>query len=194
MTGLEKIIEHIRQDSIDESDKIIAEAKAEVAAIMAESKEECDKLAMSLNEASTSEINLTRHRGESAAALAKRKLLLQAKQQLINDVLEDAKAHLLKLSDKEYFDIILKMIKKYSLNSKGEIILSAADLKRLPTGFNDSLEGTNLTLSNETRDIDGGFVLLYGDIEENCSFDAIISAEKEVLQDKIGSLLFDKAD
>lgn len=193
MTGLEKIIEHIRQDSVEESDRIIAEAQAEVDRIMAASRDECTRLAQSLDEKGNAEINLANHRSESAAALTRRKLLLQAKQQMINDVLDNAKSYLLGLPDSEYFDIVLKMIKKYSLGTNGEVIFSASDLKRLPAGFSDSLKGTSLTLSKETRNIEGGFVLLYGDIEENCSFDAIISAEKELLQDRIGSLLFDKA-
>ena len=48
-----------------------------------------------------------------------------------------------------------------------------------------------LKVSKETAAIFGGFLLVYGDIEENCSFDALFSAVRENLQDKVNSLLFD---
>ena len=51
-------------------------------------------------------------------------------------------------------------------------------------------KGGALTVSQETCDIDGGFLLVYGGIEENCSFTAMFAAEKENLQDKVHTLLF----
>lgn len=47
-----------------------------------------------------------------------------------------------------------------------------------------------LTVSRETRDIDGGFVLSYGGIEENCSIEALFYAARERLQDRVQELLF----
>ena len=47
-----------------------------------------------------------------------------------------------------------------------------------------------LHISGDTRDIDGGFVLTYGGIEENCSIDALFDAAHEVLQDKVQEILF----
>ena len=38
--------------------------------------------------------------------------------------------------------------------------------------------------------INGGFVLTYGGIEENCSIDALFDAAHEVLQDKVQEILF----
>ena len=47
-----------------------------------------------------------------------------------------------------------------------------------------------LHVSAGSRDIDAGFVLTYGGIEENCSFDAIFDSARETLQDKAQELLF----
>ena len=63
-------------------------------------------------------------------------------------------------------------------------------------GFEDQLnaalkeKGAVLTVSEDTRDIDGGFVLTYGGIEENCSFEALFDSAHEVLQDKVQEILF----
>ena len=74
--------------------------------------------------------------------------------------------------------------------------LNAADLKRIPQdvidGFVKSAEdkGAKLTVSSEAAEIKNGFVLDFGGIEENCTFDALIDQNIEELQDKVKSLLF----
>ena len=52
------------------------------------------------------------------------------------------------------------------------------------------LNNRSMILSGESDKIDGGFILVYGDIEENCSLEALFAVSKEVLQDKISALIF----
>lgn len=120
------------------------------------------------------------------------------KQQVIDDIIASAKNALLNMTDEEYFEVIIKMIQKYALARKGEIIFSSTDKGRIPEPFEAmiyeallSVEGAILIVSEETRTIDGGFILVYGDVEENCSFDAIFLATRESLQDKVCKLLFE---
>ena len=77
-------------------------------------------------------------------------------------------------------------------------MFSKTDLERLPQNFLDSLEvslkdikNASLTISEEAAQIDGGFILKYGEIEENCSFEALFIDSKDELQDKINAFLFD---
>ena len=52
-------------------------------------------------------------------------------------------------------------------------------------------KGGKLTLLKEGNDtIRGGFVLLYGGIEENCTFKAMFDSKKGELSDKVHVLLF----
>jgi V/A-type H+-transporting ATPase subunit E len=90
------------------------------------------------------------------------------------------------------------MVKKYAHNKSGKLLFSAVDKNRLSVDFDLKLiqvladkPEASLIVSDETVTLDGGFLLIYGDIEENCSFDALFSAEKENLQDKVNSLLFE---
>ena len=48
----------------------------------------------------------------------------------------------------------------------------------------------SLKISREAREIEGGFVLSYGGIEENCSFDALFASAGEQLQDVVQKILF----
>ena len=135
---------------------------------------------------------------ESAAALQERKIILETKQQMISNIITKARESLANLSDSEFTEIILSMVKKYAHNKAGKILFSASDKNRLPMDFNDRMKAVlsekseaRLSVSDEITDLDGGFLLVYGDIEENCFFDALFLAEKETLQDKVNSLLFE---
>ena len=45
-------------------------------------------------------------------------------------------------------------------------------------------------LSDQTKEMDGGFVLTYGGIEENCTIRAVFAAKKDELSDKVHEMLF----
>ena len=67
------------------------------------------------------------------------------------------------------------------------------DLSRLPAGFAEKIsDATNgkLKVSSEPKNIDGGFILAYGDIEINCSFDALISEKIDVIKDTLNKIIF----
>jgi len=48
-----------------------------------------------------------------------------------------------------------------------------------------------LALSDETRDMRGGIVLVKGSVETNCSFDVLVSSYKNELSGEVAKILFD---
>ena len=88
------------------------------------------------------------------------------------------------------------LAEKYAQPGDGVMFLSASDLARVPAYFRGTLadigakKGGSLTLSDESRDLNGGFVLAYGGIEENCTFEAMFEENKERLQDVVREKLF----
>jgi len=197
MTGLEKILKQIEEDAVSAANKVLAEANKKASEILAEAQAEGEKKCAEIAERSKLEVQSCLSRAESAAKLHEKKLILSTKQEIIGSIIEKAKDTLIKLPEKEYFNIILKMVKKYALAQTGQIHFSTADNKRLPEDLVQSLEnclkdmdGAVLTLSEDTRNIDGGFVLVYGDVEINCSFNALFASARESLQDKVCEILF----
>ena len=197
MTGLEKIIMHIGEDAIATAKVVITEAKSKAGEITTAAQAECNKKRADIEEQSKIEVQACLSRAESSALLQEKKLILNAKQQIISTIITSSKNLLAKLPSEEYFDVMIKMIKKYALGQSGQILFSAIDKKRLPEQFGAILqtalleiEGAALTVSENTREMDGGFVLIYGDVEENCSFDALFFAARESLQDKVCEVLF----
>ena len=81
---------------------------------------------------------------------------------------------------------------------KGECTahLGSADLARLPADFEARLcsalsaKGSTCTLSKEAARIESGIMLVYGDIEVNCTFEAVIEASAEELKAQIGEMIF----
>jgi V/A-type H+/Na+-transporting ATPase subunit E len=198
MTGLEKILKAIEDEAQASADAVIAQAKTEADRIHAEAKAEAEKQGVQIAEKSEAEIKAILSRAESSAALQEKKIILESKQQIISNIITKARESLDHLPDNEFTDIILEMVKKHAHQKQGKILFSAADKTRLPKDFEDRLKislsskpSASLTLAAEAADNGGGFLLVYGDIEENCSFDALFSAEKENLQDKVNSLLFE---
>ncbi len=197
MTGLEKILMAIESDAKANADATINEANKEAERIMeearAEAKRKCDEIAKKSEENRKPILQ----QYESEARLQERRLILEAKQKIIRDVIAKAKNSLTTMPEKEYFDFILRMVKKLALSKSGSIVFSAEDLKRMPKNFEgklkkalDAKKGASLTISDRTENIDGGFILVYGDVEENCSFEALFRAALENLQDKVNTLLF----
>jgi V/A-type H+-transporting ATPase subunit E len=196
MTGLDKILKQIVNEAENKSKKIISEAEKEAQKIKQTAQKEAAKQCDIIELKNKNDVKDTIERAKSAAELQKRRTVLDAKQQIITETIDKAYKLLFKLPDDQYFRIVLQIIKKYILKEDGEIIFSSKDLKRLPSDFQEKInelvkdKKVSLKISKQSRKIDGGFILVYGDIEQNCSFNALFDSARERLQDKVHGLLF----
>ncbi len=69
---------------------------------------------------------------------------------------------------------------------------AGAILDKVVTGASAILNGTGmLTLSEETRPMDGGFILSDGAVEVNCTFDTLIRLQRGALAGEVAKVLFD---
>ena len=196
MTGLEKILYQIEEEAKSSADKILENANQEAAGLLAQADATCQEMAEAAKVKAEAVAQDILNKSRSAAAMQRKKDLLTAKQQVIGEVIAKAQQSLYALDDEAYFALIEKMLEKFVLAEEGQIRFNAKDQKRMPAGFDKKVaaiaqkKGGQLTLSKEACEIDGGFLLVYGGIEENCSFAAMFAAEKESLQDKVHTLMF----
>jgi V/A-type H+-transporting ATPase subunit E len=195
MAGLEKIINDIEDEAKSAAEAITNAANEEAAEVIEKAKIKGEEESLLISKQSEADVSDYLSRAKSAAALQLKQAVLNTKQELINDVIEKALQSLYQLPDEEYFNLVLKMIGKYTLQQKGTIMFSAKDLNRLPASFQKKMEEvlagkTELAISKETAQIKGGFVLVYGGVEENCSFEALFDAARETMQDKVHEMLF----
>ncbi len=196
MTGLEKITNQILEEAKASAAGKEDDARKEAEKILAEAQEAC-----AATEAEAAEKNAVRRanyegRVRSSAEQQRRTALLRAKQEVIAEVIEEAYTTLKEKDAEGYFGTMEKLLKTYALAEDGEIYFSAADLARMPDGFEKKIEaaakekGGRLTLKKEPKEIADGFILVYGGVEENCTLKALFDARRDQLQDKVNAILF----
>ncbi|MDR1538535.1 MAG: hypothetical protein LBU32_11185 [Clostridiales bacterium] len=195
MTGLDKIIEEIIADAKKEAGAMLSQARRQADEIEEKALEEAKALAASAESRTSKQLDLIKEAFESNASLKRRQELLEAKQAILGETLEKARLRLLSLPDDEYFSLCLQIAAKKAEAGQGEIIFNARDKARLPKDFSKRLEealpdGSSLSISDETRSIDGGFLILYGENVENCSLKSIFRDMRDEFVDIAKDALF----
>ena len=196
MAGLDKMKSQILSEAKAAADEKTAKANAEAQEILGQAKAEAEKRKSSISRKSEADVANYKERVASSIDLQHRTKILGAKQEMIASVLDKAYETVTGLGDKEYFEMLLKLLNKYALPQDGEICFSAADLERMPTGFEQDAQqsakanGGTLKVSREAKNIENGFVLVYGGIEENCTLRAMFDAKRDELSDKVHRMLF----
>lgn len=194
MTGLEKILSTIEQDSNDRCREITEQAQKHAQEIIdaasAKAQENIENAKASVDK------KVAEHDGaiEASVSMTKSRIILEGKLDIISSTLERALEVIKALPKKEYFEILKGLILKNVRKGDGVLRLSKEDTEKLPSNFIDSINnalkrGYKISLG-ESADIDSGFILVYGDIDINCSFDAVASAKREELRDTLNEMLF----
>ena len=193
MSGIDKIIQEIENNTAQSCDSVLAQARQKADAIIADAQKQADQIVADGKDRTAAHVADIKKRGDSAAELEEKRVMLYTKQQIINTMLGEGLSSAKNLPKDEYFALIKSMVAKYSMEDDGVIFFGEKDNHRLPVDFlgelNQAAKG-GIVLSSEPAPIDASFILKYGGIEQNCSFDAIFAGEAENLSDKAGRLLF----
>lgn len=190
MTSSEKILAGIAEESKAQADKINSDAEKQAADIIAAAREEAESEAEKIKAEAEKKAELIINSGKSSAELLKRDTALNCRRGLIEKALNFVADTVNAYGDKDYFDFLLTLIKKEKLNSKGEVYLSVKDKARDIAAFKSELSALDLTLSDTFADINGGFILKYGDIQINGELSALIHEKRDVLTDELNKALF----
>lgn len=196
MSGLDKMKSQILDEANHSADKKIAEAKAKAEKILKEAEAEAEAQAETISNKAQADAENYIQRIESSSEMQRKQAVLRAKQDVIAVVLDKAYNKILNMETEAYFNMIRGMLNKYVLPEDGMICFSEEDLKRMPAGFEAEIQkaaaskGGALKLSKEAKEMEGGFILVYGGIEENCTVKALFDAKRDELSDKVQGLLF----
>ena len=207
MTGIDKICE-----------KILAKAHESADEIAKDAQKEADKISESYARLAQKEVDEILVRGRKSAAehearldgaarLNARNLHLKAKQEMISRAFDAALDRLCKLPEDQYVSILARLAAESSVSGNEEILLSPNDRaafgkkvlskanKLINTHRPDSfpeLKRPSLTLSEETRDIRGGVILVQDKIEINASFEVLIRDLRNKLSAQVADILFNR--
>ena len=139
MSGLEKIRDRILHDAQETADERMKAAEDKASVIKSEAVRDADEIANNVKAKADSEIKLYSERVDSSIDMKHRTGILAAKQEIIGDVIDEARRRIAELSSRDYFDLMLKLIEKHVREGEGTVYFSEDDLARIPAGFSSDV-------------------------------------------------------
>ena len=195
MTGLDRIIEKILLQSQENCNAILNEASLEVKKIISEAREKANKKSAEIVAKATAEAKKIEAVAKSSAESITRNRYLEIRNAILNDIISAAYLEIEKFSDEEYFDMLKRLCINNVLEGECEMHLNGYDIGRLPDDFEMSInseiyEKGAVHICVTPADIDKGFILVYGDIEINCTLKAVFDENMDRLKDMLSTALF----
>ncbi|MBO5280141.1 MAG: hypothetical protein IJC32_02925 [Clostridia bacterium] len=219
MTGLDKIKDKIIAEAQLDAARMIEDAQKKCNEIILRASGDADNIKAELDVAAHREAESLISRAKSGAALEKRNIIAQAKSHATDLAFETAKKEILSLPDEQYIEFLAKLlvsalssqldIEKTNRELYGEesneapvdVLLSQEDImragtkiipaaKKMAAGKPVSHLLERAGVSVETAKIEGGMIIRIGDLDINCSVEALIESAKERLEGDVARILF----
>lgn len=195
MNGIEKITQRIDAETQAEIDRILSEAKEAAGQTAARYQAQADKEAAD-RKARNEKAGLEREeRLVSVAQMEARKVTLGAKQEMVEQAFDLALRKLCDMPEERYIATVAGLLAEAAPDGKGDVIFSEQERKRIGQAAVDAAnarlgEKGTLKLSPETRNIQGGFILVNGSVEINCTFETLVRLQKGSMSGEVAKLLF----
>ena len=192
--SIEKITSKIIGDAREQADAILAQSQAERDEILARAKEEAGRILAAAEADGRSEKEKLISRRRAVADIDGRKIVLEEKQKLIADCFDKAVTKITSMEDGPYVDFLARLLAA-SGETSGELILNEADAARIGGKLEEAaakaVPGSRFTVSAETRNIKGGFLLKKGSVYVNCAAEAMVDEAREDLVGDVAARLFE---
>lgn len=191
MAGIENILSIISSQQKQTEKTIISSAEKKADGIITEGNEKAVKEYEEYLKKAKVQLALDYDNAVSSVNSQMKRKALAYKVKCIDDIIEKVIDKLNSLSDDEYFAVLEKLLLSRADNKNGVLFLNKKDLTRITDSFINTAEKLNIRISEKCVDIENGFILTYGLISENCSFRAIIEAERDGVRNIISRELFE---
>ena len=198
MNGIEKITERIKLDAEAEINALAAENKAQCEKIVARYKEEAENLYWRSVTEGRQEAERRVELRRNAAQTDAKKRMLRLKQEMVALSFEKAEEKLLHLPQPEYEAFLCSLAVQAAETGKEELIFSPKDRERLGKQVTEAANAAlkqagktgELRLSEATRPIEGGLIVSGGRVETNCSVKTLLELRRSELAGEVAAILF----
>ncbi len=200
----EQVTEKILSDAKTEAEKIQNQAQEKEAAEQAGYDEQLDEYRkqteiLSQKAAENKKLHLL-----AAARMQNARDLLAEKRNILDEVFTQARGQLLNLPDDQYRQLITNLMLKAVETGDEEVIIDKNEKRidlQLVNQVNEQLQSVsstspkadgrgNLTLSDERKDLGGGFILKHGKIKNNASLEVLLAQARRELEIELAKELF----
>ncbi len=187
----EAIIKKIEDDAAAKAAKITSEGEEKANSILDAARKECEQqlVAARAEIERTTEDTLSRSR--TVAELDAKRLLLDAKLNILDRVFARALEKLVALDKDAMRELLFGMLTyaengdEVILNERGRALISAKDLKAYAQE-----RGVSLKLSKEVGSFEGGLVLRQGGIDKNLTFASELAILRDSEEAEIAKQIF----
>lgn len=164
MNGIEKITQRMEDDAQREINEVLTAARAQAEEIARRSREQADRESAAIAARGESAAAEREKRLESMAEMESRKLVLAAKQEVLDEAFTMALEKLCTLPDEEYIELLAALAVKAARTGREKVIFSQKDRNRVGkavvTRANDALaRKVAPRLPNDLTDTRAGAIL-----------------------------------
>lgn len=192
MDGKDAIIQSIIASAEKKAEAIVSDAMAEKDAAIEKTRNELERKEREALAAAREEAKLSVGRRVTLAELDKKKMLLKAKQSVIDKVYDAAITKTLNMTDNVYRDFLGELIRRYA-DDGDEIIVAERDVRRLSYDWATELGrsiGKELSLSTKRHGGRGGIILSGYKCDKNLTLDTLLSEIRPSTEGEIAERLF----
>ena len=197
MANVEALEKRLLEEAREEAAEIKAEGKERARKIEKEAQKRAQEESEAIIDRAREEAEEIKDRNQTMARLEGKKELLTQKQLEIQALFNEVMEEIQQLDRDRYTEIITEMLLEQAAG-EAKVIFSPRDREELGTEFiahiNKKLKSSGkkgeLKLSEESREIKAGFILKEKGVENNNSFEELLSIQREELEAEVARVLF----
>ena len=198
MNGIDQITARILAGADEQANAILAEAKNECDRIRKENSAFAQKAYQERMKAGKDQFNMTLQQRKKAASLNAKKNQLATKQELVAKVFETARERLLSLPEDEYAEFLAGLAAGCARTGHETVDFSEKEagacaekvLRRANELLAEKGLPGELVMGGTVSHMSGGLIVRDGNIETNCSIDLLVEQKKSEMSREVADYLF----
>lgn len=200
MADTQQLEQKIIDDAKERASQIITNAREQADGVLQEAQHRLDSEKQNLLKIAQKNADEEYDRAVAMGKMEIRKDVLAQKQSILDEVLNRSFESIINLPVNEYLEFLCRLAKDLIKTGDEEIILSENDKERIGKQFVEILNKQALIenrrgaikLSNESRQMAGGFILRSGNVEINYSIEDVLKAKKSEIEIEVANILFNE--
>ena len=183
MSNLDKLVAEILQQAQKEANRMLTKAKTENSEFSEKENKKIQKEVDAINDKAQEEAQALKERMISNAILKSRDMILQAKEELADDILEKVLERLKNIDTKKYLKFVENILKNLNLSKNAEVMVS----KDMKLALGDKI--LDYKISDQT--VESGCSIKDGNLIYNNEFSNLIEFNREELEREILNKIFE---
>lgn len=183
MSNLDNLVAEILQQAQKEANRMLTKAKTENSEFSEKENKKVQKEVEVIKDKAEEEAKALKERVISNANLKSRDMILQAKEELADDILEKVLERLKNIDTKKYLKFVENILKNLNLSKNAEVMVS----KDMKLALGDKI--LDYKISDQT--VESGCSIKDGNLIYNNEFSNLIEFNREELEREILNKIFE---